>query len=159
MPNPAATEEPTIIPITGPHRRNKGAPRRARAATTTRVTRAVNGAFVGSSCDASSSRANTTEANVIDNIIITMPPTVGVTIRLSMNSHLEMTSWATAATNTSVVSVAGPPSVTAVMQKGMETAAVNMGRTAPAPMGPIPRTWTSVETPTTTSEAKTIHTR
>ena len=45
------------------------------------------------------------------------------------------------------------------MQKGMATAAVNMGRTDPAPTGPIRLTCTSVERPTTTSEAKTIQIR
>ena len=53
----------------------------------------------------------------MESIIITVPPTVGVTIRLRMNSHLEMASCAAAATRTRVVSVAGPPSATAVMQE------------------------------------------
>ena len=76
----------------------------------------------------------------MERIRMTMPPTVGVTTRRSMNSHLETTSWTAAETSTRVVSVAGPPSITAVMQKGMETAAVNMGRTAPAPTDPKRRT-------------------
>ena len=95
----------------------------------------------------------------MDSIIITVPPTVGVTMRLKINSHLEMASWTAAATRTRVVSVAGPPSATAVMQNGMEKAAVNIGRTAPPPIGPTRRTCSSVDTPTTTREAKTIHTR
>jgi hypothetical protein len=95
----------------------------------------------------------------MDSIIITVPPTVRVTILLRMNSHLEINSWTTAVTITRVVSVAGPPSITAVMQNGIEKAAVNIGATAPAPTGPNLRTCTSVPTPTTTSEAKTIHTR
>ena len=95
----------------------------------------------------------------MERIIITVPPTVGVTILLRMNSHLEIRSWTAAVTRTRVVSVVGPPSTTAVMQNGMEKAAVNMGRTALPPMGPIRRTCNSVETPTTIREAKTIHTR
>ena len=95
----------------------------------------------------------------MDRIIITVPPTVGVTMRRRMNSHLEMASCVTAVTRTSVVSVAGPPSTTAVIQKGMEKAAVNMGSTAPEPTVPSRRTWSNVDTPTTSNEAKTIHTR
>ena len=94
----------------------------------------------------------------MESIIITVPPTVGVTILLRMNSHLEMTTWITAETMTRVVRVAGPPSTTAVMQKGMANAAVNMGRTAPAPAGPSRRTCNRVDRPTTTREATTIHT-
>ena len=60
---------------------------------------------------------------------------------------------------TRLTRVPGPPSTTAVMQKGMETAAVNMGRRAPAPTGPRPRACTSVEIPTTTREANTIQSR
>ena len=88
-----------------------------------------------------------------------MPPTVGVTTRRSMNNHLETTSWAMAATSTRVLKVAGPPSTAAVMQKGMETAAVNIGSMAPAPNGPMRRTCSRVDRPTTTSEAKTIQSR
>ena len=95
----------------------------------------------------------------MDSIIITVPPTVGVTMRLRINSHLEMTSCRTADTMTSVVSVAGPPSTTAEMQNGMENAAVNMGKTAPAPIGPMRRTCMKVDRPQTTKEAKTIHTK
>ena len=62
-------------------------------------------------------------------------------------------------TMTRAVSVAGPPSTTAEMQNGMEKAAVNMGSTAPAPTGPARRTCTSVDTPATSREAKTIHTK
>ena len=95
----------------------------------------------------------------MESIISTVPLTTGVTIRLRMNSHLEMTIWNPAETRSKVVSVAGPPSTRAVMQNGMEKAAVNMGRVAPAPMGPTRRTCSSVDSPTTTREAKTIHTR
>ena len=60
---------------------------------------------------------------------------------------------------TRVISVPGPPSTTAVMQKGMETAAVNMGSRALAPTGPIRRAWITVDMPTTTREANTIQIR
>ena len=93
----------------------------------------------------------------MERIIITVPPTVGVTNRRRMNSHLEMTIWMTPDTRTRVVRVAGPPSTTAVIQNGMEKAAVNMGRTAPAPTGPRRRTCTRVERPTAINDAKTIH--
>ena len=72
---------------------------------------------------------------------------------------MEMTSCTTADTSTSVVSVAGPPSTTAVMQKGIAKAAVNMGRTVPAPAGPNRRTCNRVARPHTSREAKTIHVR
>ena len=62
------------------------------AATITMVARAVRGASSGSIFDASSRRLKTTEARVMESIIIIVPPTVGVTIRLRMNSHLEMMS-------------------------------------------------------------------
>ena len=95
----------------------------------------------------------------MDSIISTVPPTVGVTIRRRTNSHLEMAIWPIAQTMTKVVNVASPPSTTAGMQKGIEKAAVNMGSTALAPTGPIRRTCTSVDTPATSREAKTIQTR
>ena len=125
----------------------------------TSVVSAVKGAAVGSSSDASSKRPNTTEARVIERIIITVPPTVGVTMRRKMNSHREITSWTIAAARINVVNVAGPPSTSAVMQNGMENAAVKNGRTVAAPIGPSRRTCTKVAAPTTSSEAKTIHTR
>ena len=112
----------------------------------------------GSTWVASSSRANTTEARVMERIIITVPPTMGVTMRRRINSQREMASWARAETITSVAKVAGPPSATAVMQNGMANAAVNIGSTAPAPTAPRRRTWISVDRPTTIREAKTIHT-
>ena len=59
----------------------------------------------------------------------------------------------------SVASVAGPPSTTAVMQKGIANAAVNIGSTAPPPTGPSLLTWISVDTPTTRSDANTIQIR
>ena len=97
----------------------------------------------------------------MDSIISTVPPTVGVTIRRRMNSHLEITSCPSADTITSAVSVAGlpPMSATAEMQNGMEKAAVNIGSTAPAPTGPTRRTCSKVATPQTSSEANTIQVR
>ena len=159
MPNPAATAQPATMPIIGAHRRSIGVPRKVSTATTISVASAVTGAATGSASDASSSRPKTTDASVIESIIITVPPTVGVTSRLSRNSHLEITSWMIPETNTRVIRVAGPPSTTAVMQNGIEKAAVNIGRTAPAPTGPTRFTCSSVESPTTISEAKTIHAR
>ena len=94
----------------------------------------------------------------MERIIITVPPTMGVTMRRRMNSQREMASWASTETMTSVARVAGPPSVTAVMQNGIENAAVNMGSTAPARTPPRRRTWIKVDRPTTIREAKTIHT-
>ena len=157
MPNAAATATPTAIPIIGAHRRNSTLPRIVSAATTVSVASAVNGAAVGSSRDAPSSRSNTTDASVMERIMITVPLTTGVTSRRRMNSHLATMNWNAAEASTSVVSVAGPPSTTAVMQKGMEKAAVKNGSTAPAPTGPRRRTCTSVEMPTTSSDANTIH--
>ena len=125
----------------------------------TSVAKAVSGAATGSVSVASSSRPKTTDARVMERIIITVPPTVGVTIRRRMTSQRAMTSWITAETRTRAVSVAGPPSATAVMQKGMAKAAVNMGNTAPAPTGPRRRTWRMVDRPQTRSEAKTIQMR
>ena len=148
--------QPPTIPINGPQRRNVADPRSMSAATITVVASAVRGASSGFTFDASSSRLKTTEARVIERIIIIVPPTIGVTMRLRRNSHLEMTIWIIAVTITRVISVAGPPSTTAVMQNGMAKAAVNIGRTAPAPTGPILRTCISVDKPTTTREAKTI---
>ena len=159
MPRPAATAHPITIPTTGAHSRTIAEDLRARAATTVRVIRAVRGAATGSCWDASSSRPKTTDASVIERIIITVPPTIGVTMRLRMNSHLDMMIWTIAETIIKVVSVAGPPSTSAVMQNGMEKAAVNRGRTARAPTGPSCRTWISVATPTAMREANTTHVR
>ena len=90
MPNAAATPTPTTMPIIGAHRRNSTLPRSVSAATTVSVASAASGAATGSSNDASSSRPNTTDASVMERIIITVPLTTGVTSRLRMNSHLEM---------------------------------------------------------------------
>ena len=49
-------------------------------------------AATGSAAAAWSNRPKITEARVMESIIITVPPTVGVTILRRMNSHLEMTS-------------------------------------------------------------------
>ena len=157
MPNAAAATEPTTMPIIGAHRRQTGDPRRVSAPTTMRVTSAVNGAATGSASAASSSRPKTADARVMERIIITVPLIVGVTIRRRKNSHLEITNWKAADARISVVSVAGPPSTSAVIQNGIEKAAVNSGSTAPAPTGPSRRTCSNVATPTTTSVAKTIH--
>ena len=145
------------MPINGPQRRNVAEPRSMSAATIIVVARAVRVAPSGFSCDAESRRSKTTEARVTERIIMIVPPTMGVTTRLRRNNHLEITSWIIEVTITSVIRVLGPPSTTAVMQKGMAKAAVNMGRTAPAPTGPSRRTWISVDKPTTRREAKTIH--
>ena len=147
------------MPITGPQRRSAAEPRSISAATMVRVASAVKSDGPASVSVASSSRPKTTEARVMESIIITVPPKVGVTTLLRMNSHLEMISWVAAVMRTRVVRVAGPPSTTAVMQKGMEKAAVNMGRAAPPPTDPSLRACSNVDTPTTSSEAKTIHTR
>ena len=76
-----------------------------------------------------------------------------------MNSQREIASCVTAEISTSAASVPGPPSATAAMQNGIENAAVNIGSTAPPPIGPNRRTWISVDTPTTTSDANTIQIR
>ena len=129
------------------------------AAMTPSVARAVRLAPAVPVADASGSRRGTTEARVMDSIISTVPPTVGVTMRRRANSHLEMRIWPIPQTMTKAASVAGPPSTTAEMQKGIEKAAVNMGSTAPPPTGPMRRTCTSVDMPATSREAKTIQTR
>ena len=144
------------MPIIGAHRRQTGEPRRVSAPTTMRVTTAVNGTATGSASAASSSRPKTADARVMERIIITVPLIVGVTIRRRKNSHLEIISWKAADAR---ISVAGPPSTSAVIQNGIEKAAVNSGSTAPAPTGPSRRTCSNVATPTTTSVAKTIHPR
>ena len=64
-------------------------------------------------------RRGTTEARVIESIIITVPPSTGVTSRLRRNSHLEIINWVAEVTSTRVINVAGPPSTTAEMQNGM----------------------------------------
>ena len=144
------------MPISGPHNLNMGERRNASAATMTSVTNAVNEPPTGSAAVASSNNLKTTDAKVMDRIIITVPPTIGVTIRLSKNNHFETASWITAEMITSVVNVAGPPSTTAVIQNGIANAAVNIGRTTPPPIGPTRRAWIRVEIPTTTNDAKTI---
>ena len=105
------------------------------------------------------SRRGTTEARVMDSIISTVPPTTGVTMPLSINSHLDITIWPCPQTMTRAARVAGPPSDTAEMQNGMEKAAVNMGSMEPAPTSPTRRTCTSVDRPATSSEANTIHSK
>ena len=159
MPNPAASPGTRQQSDDGPQRRRPRRPRRLRPATTTRVIRAVRGPATGSSRDEPSSSANTTEARVTDRIMITMPLTVGVTRRRRMTTHLDMMSWRIAVTITRLTSVPGPPSTTAVMQNGMDTAAVNIGSRAPAPTGPMRRACIRVEIPTTIREANTIQSR
>ena len=150
---------PVTMPIIGVQKRSAAEPRSVRATTTTRVASAVKCAATGSASVALSSRPKMTEARVMESIIITAPPTIGVTIRLRMNSHLEMTTWKAADTSIRVVRVAGPPSTRAMMQNGMANGAVTMGRRAPAPTGPSRRTCMSVAAPIIKSEAKTIQIR
>ena len=95
----------------------------------------------------------------MERIIITVPPTVGVTMRRKMKSHFEIINWQMPETTTNIPRVAGPPSTTAVMQNGIENAAVNIGSTARPPIGPMRRTCSSVVMPTTISDAKTIQRR
>ena len=95
---------------------------------------------------------------MIERIMITVPPTVGVTMRRTRKSQRETANWVTADTTSSEASVPGPPSPSsALMQNGMANAAVNIGSTAPAPTVPMRRTCSSVETPTTMSATKIIH--
>ena len=159
MPIAAATMQPATMPMTGAHRRRAAEKRSVRPATMTSVARAVSGAATGWAAAASSSRPKTTEASVTESIIITVPPTVGVTMRRRMNSQRETMICTTAETTIRAVRVAGPPSATAVMQKGMVKAAVNIGMAAPAPAGPSRRTCRMVARPTDSSEAKTIQMR
>ena len=129
------------------------------ADTTPSVARAARCAPRASLSEASGNSRGTTEARVMDSIISTVPPTTGVTMRRKTNSHLEMTIWPSPHTMTSAASVPGPPSDTALMQNGMENAAVNMGNMDPVPTRPTLRTCTSVDTPATSRDAKTTHTR
>ena len=149
---------PPTIPMGGPHSLNSAEPRRASAATITKVTKAVNIPPTGSSAVVSSNSLNTTDAKVTDRIIMIVPLTMGVTTRRKKNSHRETASCTIAETTTNEVKVAGPPSTTAVMQNGMANAAVNIGRVMPEPIDPTRNVWMIVERPTTMREAKTIQT-
>ena len=79
-----------MIPITGPQSLNTVEPRRISAAMTPSVASAVKCGPTVPVSDASGNRRGTTEARVMDSIISTVPPRVGVTIRRRTNSHLEM---------------------------------------------------------------------
>ena len=105
------------------------------------------------------SRLNTREARESVTIISTVPPTSGVTTRLRTNSHLAMRIWKAAVTRTRLVSVAGPPSTSAMMQNGMEMKDVRMGRTSPVPMRPMLATCSRVVMPMVASVAKIIQAR
>ncbi len=84
--------QPPTMPINGPQRRHTAEPRRVSPATMTKVASAVKGAATGSDSVDRSNRPKTTEAKVMESIIIIVPPTVGVTILRRMNSHFEIMS-------------------------------------------------------------------
>ena len=107
-----------------------------RGAATTIVASAASEAASGSTRVASSSSANTTEARVMERIIITRAADDGGD-DAPQDEQPAGDGEPAPAPRRSPASpgVAGPPSVTAVMQKGIENAAVNMGSTAPAPDG------------------------
>ncbi len=87
-PKTAATEQPTIMPMSGDHSRHAGGPRNTSPATVTRVARAATGA---AACDAPSGASvivsNTIGMTVAAINIITVPETTGVNIRRSSESR------------------------------------------------------------------------
>ena len=159
MPMTAAAAHPTAMPHNGAQRRSVSEPRRVIPTMMARVARAATGADQGEDTGASSRRPSATEARESAISIITVPYTVGVMIRLMLNSHLEKMIWNAAETSTRVVIVVGPPSTSAMMQNGMAAKDVYTGKTAPVPMGPSRTTCSNVDTPITTSVANTSHSR
>ena len=147
------------MPIIGPQSRTVAEPRRMSADITPSVVSAARCAPSASSWVASGNRRGTTDARVMESIISTVPPTTGVTTRRMTKSHLVIASCPMPQTMTRAASVSGPPSETAVMQKGMAKAAVNIGSIEPAPTSPTRRTCNSVHSPAISSDANTIHTR
>ena len=119
--------QPAASATTGAQRRRAPEPRKANTAMAASVTAALTGAAAGAASSGTSiSMSNTMGMTVTAISMSTVPATVGVMRRRSRASRDESTNWKSAETNTSVASIPGPPSASAVTQTAMNVPDVPM---------------------------------
>ena len=101
------------------------------------VTSALTGAAEGSHSSGVSANMSKMMGMTVTGIsMMTVPATVGVRIRRKKDRFTEMENWPREERATSVASIAGPPSASAVMQTAMNAPEVPISRTYPAPIRP-----------------------
>ena len=125
---PAVTH-PATIPITGPHMRITPAARSTITSVTPRVTSAVTGPAAGAAPSGTcSTRSRTSGMTVTAISMITVPATVGVMRRRSSDRRDARRNWKSAEVATSVASMPGPPSASAVTDTAMKAPDVPIRR-------------------------------
>ena len=106
--------------MTGAHSRHAPDARSARPATTSSVTAALSGGPAGAvSAGTSFSMSKMMGMTVTAISMMTVPATVGVITRRTQDSRADSTNWKSADTKTSVASMPGPPSASAVTDTAM----------------------------------------
>ena len=125
-----ATADPAIMPMTGAQSRGTPVALSAMPPTTSRVASALSGAATaGTPSGTSLSMSKTIGITVTGMSMMTVPATVGVRIRRSIDNRAENTNWKIDEMRISVASIAGPPSAIAVTQIAMNAPDVPMART------------------------------
>ena len=89
--------------------------------------------------------------------MMTVPETVGVRMRRNSARRTDRRIWKSAEMTTSVASIAGPPSATAVMQTPMKAAELPMTSTWPPPIRLMRTDCNAVVTPEIATAANTAH--
>ena len=126
-PNAEATALPTSKPITGTQSRTEPLAFSERKTITTSVDNVLTGAAMGAVPSGTSFNiSNTTGITVTAISMMTTPATVGVMSFRNQASRAASANWNMAAINTSVASMAGPPSAIAATQTAMNAADVPM---------------------------------
>ena len=142
--------------MTGAHRRHAPGAFSVSPVITTTVARALSGAAAaGLPSGTLTSRSPTAGSTVIGISMITVPATVGVTMRCTCASRQESSSGTTAVITTSVASNAAPPSATAVMLTEMNAAEAPISSTCPPPSRPQRNACSTVVRPDTATVANT----
>ena len=145
--------------MTGAQRRSAPAASSVIPQMTTAVASALSGAAIaGLPSGTSSSMPNTNGITVTGISMITVPETVGVTMRRNSARRADSRSWKSAETTTRVASIAGPPSATAVMHTPMKAAELPITSTWPPPIRPMRSDCNAVVTPEIATAANTAHT-
>ena len=126
--NPAAIP-PTPIPMSGAQRRTSPVPTAPTMRIATKVTPALTGAAAtGAPSGMSSSMSKAMGVTVTEISMMTMPATIGVTMRRTNDSWAANRNWNSEEAMTSVASSPGPPSASAVMLTAMNAPEVPMKR-------------------------------
>ena len=161
-PKGRATAQPMTMPIIGDQSRSDRGARSISRVTTASVTADAAGAAYG---DADTPRgacvsiSNTARMTVAAMSISTVPDTTGVMTRRSQDSRAATTNFSSDDSTTRLASIAGPPSVSAVMQMAIAGSDVPITSTCPMPTRPNRKACNKVVTPLTISIAKTAQVR